>query len=272
VVYTERDFFATDVDTLKPDRAKTKEVDFQATTETYLAEEYALKVSISRRERENVDTQLRLEQTKLNLLQDQMALAKEVRVATLLNTIDAGGELDNSMDATPSNNWNVDAGTIEADILAAKEAVYDSLGQGANTIIIPQKVANAIIMQQDIRELLKYTVNGTQLISQDANSGGLPSQLFGLRVLVPTARKFSNAEGVTDSIGDVWGDDVRILYVAPGGGAYGSPTVAQAFQTRPTEVRRYAIDDPEVDFIVSSEIRDEKVIAPKGGYVIKDLL
>jgi hypothetical protein len=271
LIFTDRDFGATDVDLLKPDRSKTKEVDFGYSTASFSLEEYAVKASISRRERENVDSQLRLEQNKLNLIQDQLALAREVRVAALLNTQDAtpAGGLDNSMDATPSTNWDQDAATIEADIKTGIEAIYDAIGVLPTHLVIPYKVANAIAIQQDIRDILKYTVNGQQILSQ--GGGILPSQLWGLTVLTPTVRKYTNVEGATDAVSDVWGDEVRILYVNPSGG-YGSPTVAQTFQTRGPEVRRWAENDPQVDYIATSEVLSEDIIAPKAGYIIKDVL
>lgn len=271
MVFSDYDFGATDVNALKPDRAKTKEVDFTYSSESFVLEEYALQSTISRRERENVDSQLRLETNKLAIVQDRMALAREVRVAALLNTQDAGGGLDNSMDATPSNNWNVDAGTIEADVLAAKEAVYDALGYEPNTIVIPYKVANAIAMQQDIRELFKYTINGLTQLSQGAGNSILPSTIFGLNVVIPETRKYTNVEGAADAVSSVWGDEVRILYVNPNA-AYGTPSVAYTFQTRGPEVRRWEENDPEVTHILESEVLVEKVVAPFAGYILKDVL
>lgn len=269
VTFPSRAFFATDVDYKKPDRAQTKEVDFDFSTEPYSVEEYAVKVSISRRERENADQALRLEANKLALLQDQLALAREVRCDTLLRTQDNGGQLDNAMDATPTNNWDTDAATIESDIKTAIEAVRDEIGREPNTIVIPYKVANAIAIQQDIREILKYTVNGQQILSEGAAI--LPRQLWGLNVVVPTARKFTNVEGATDAATDVWGDDVRVLYLADNA-EYGIPSVAYTFQTRPVQIRRYLEFDPEVEYIIASEVVDERCVAPKAGYVIRDVL
>jgi len=270
LVFDARDFAATDVDTLKPDRAKTKEVDFSYSEDRFMLEEYALQSTISRREREQADSQLQLETNKLAIVQDQMALAREVRVAALLNTEDAGGGIDNSMDATPSNNWNVAAGTIEADVLAGKEAVYDAIGTEPTHIILPYKVANAVSMQEDIREIIKYTVNGREVLSATSH-GLLPPQLFGLTVLVPTTRKYTSPEGATNVSSDVWGDDVRILYVNPSANTE-APTVSLTFQTRGPEVRRWSENDPEVDHILQSEVLTEEVVAPFGAFILKDVL
>ena len=266
VIFGASDFFRTDVDLLKPDRAKTKEVDLGITTATFVAEEYSVKASISRRERDQADNILNLRQAKTNLVMDQLALAREVRVATKLKKTTTG-ELTSG--AAPSNNWNVDAATIELDTITAKDAVYDLIGQGANTAVIPFKVAEQVAIQQDIREVLKYTVNGQQLLSQ--GEGILPAKLWGLNILVPEGRRATNNEGGAAAFTDIWGDDVRVLYVNPNA-AYGSPSVAYTFQTRAVEIRTYSEDDPELEWIVGSEIVAEVVTAPDAGYEIQDVL
>jgi hypothetical protein len=262
--------FADDDDPLVPDRAETKEIDLAVSQEAYIAEEYAFKVSVSAREERQADNSLNLRSNKVRAARNRLLRARERRVAALLNTVDAGGELDNSMDATPSNNWNVDAGTIEADILTAKEAIYDAIGYEPNTIVIPYKVANAISVQQDIRDIFKYTVDGRQLLGAGANI--LPPEIWGLRVLIPRAKRATTAEGATVTTSDTWGSDVRVLYVNPSASTE-EPSVSYTFQARGPEVRTWQENDPNVTYIRQSDgIYDEKVVAPFAGYVIKAVL
>lgn len=263
--------FATDVETKTPDRGETREVDLEVSKEAAVAEDHALKISVSEREKNN--SQVNIRQAKVRTLQNRLLLAREVRAANLLDTQDAtpAGGLDNSMDATPSNNWNVDAGAIESDIITAKEAVYDAIGIEPNTIVVPYKVANAISTQQDIREIFKYTVDGRQLLGAGANI--LPPEIWGLRVLVPRGRRVTNAQGQTNTFADVWGDDVRVLYVNRGADIE-SPSVAYRFQARGPKVTTWYENDPDgVEWVRNSEgILIEKVVAPHAGYVIKDVL
>lgn len=266
VIFGATDNFRTDVDLMKPDRAETKEVDLSITTDTFVAREYSVKVSISRRERDQVDNVIALRQAKVNLVMDQLAVAREARVATLLKKTTTGALTSG---AAPSNNWNVDAATIESDIVTAKDAVYDLIGIEPNTLVLPYKVAEQIAFQQDIREVLKYTVPGRETLSAGVDI--LPPRLWGLNVVVPRGRKASNNEGGASSFTDIWGDDPRVLYVDPNA-QYGSPSVAYTFQTRPVEMRTYNEPDPELEWIVGSEICVEKVTAPDAGYEIQDVL
>lgn len=270
-IWSTRDFFTNEVETLTPDRAETREVDLSISQESATAEDHALKASVSQREQNNSQVDVRA--AKVRLLQDRLLVAREVRLATLLNTQDAtpAGGLDNSMDGTPSNNWNVDAGTIETDIVTAKEAIYDAIGIEPNTIVIPYKVANAISTQQDIREIFKYTVDGRQLLG--AGSNILPPEIWGLRVLIPRGRRATNASGQTDAFTDIWGDEVRVLYVNQQPDLY-NPSVAYCFQARGPKVTTWMENDPDgVEWVRNSQgILVEKVTAPFAGYVLKDVL
>jgi len=266
VIFGADDYFRQETDLLKADRAESKEVELSISTDTFKADEYSVKVSISRREREQVDNVIQLRQAKLNLALDRLALAREIRVATLLKKTTTGALTSG---AAPSTNWNLDTATIESDIVTAKDAVYDLIGVEPNTLVLPFKVAEQVAFQQDIREVMKYTVNGQQTLSQ--GEGILPGKLWGLNVVVPRGRKATNNEGGSAAFTDVWGDDPRVLYVDPNP-AYGTPSVAYTFQTRPVEVRTFITPDPDLEWIIASEVLVEKATAPDSGYEIQDVL
>jgi len=266
-VWTRADFHRIDTDPRVPDRSKPKKIDFTVDKEGYVCEEYALETDISRREKDNAADVLRLRETKMNGVQDIIKLHREKRVADLLT---AAGGLGNS--STPSNNWNVDAGTIELDVVGAKEAVFDDTGKVPNTIIIPWKVANAIATQQDIREILKYTVNGQDIIRLGEKV--LPASLWGLRVLVPQGPVFTTSaeDAASQTFTEVWGDSVRVLYLNPSPDLE-NPSVGYTLQTRGTEVRSWEREDGRVETIdVSDGVLVEKLIAPDAGHELIDVL
>lgn len=264
-----RDWFSADApDPLKADRTASKEIDLEYSTTTGVAKEYSLKISISDRERGNFNNALRLEQAKVAMLSDRMAVAREIRLAALLRKTTNGGGLN--LGATPSNNWDQDAATIESDIKTGKEAIYDATGYQANTIVIPWKVANAIALQQDIRALFAYTVNGVSQLAQGETI--LPNEIWGLRVVIPKGSfKATSNEGATVSTTEIWGDEVRILYVDPSN-QWGMPSVANRFEKEALTVTRWRETDPDVEYIRQREICTELVTAPDMGYELTDLL
>jgi hypothetical protein len=263
-------FFDDDVDNKVQDRAETPEIDFTWSTDTYLCEDYRLKASITAKEERNAHSALKLRQNKLDAVLMRMAIRRERRAATLLRKTDVtGGALN--LGATPSTNWDQDAATIEADVATGKLAVYNATGMVPNTIVIPYAVAVAMSYQQDIRDILKYTVNGQDIIR--LGEAVLPATIWGLRVIIPMGAMRNTAnEGAAKSLTDIWGDHVRILYVAESGGGWGIPSVAYSFKAQPEVVDRWRSNDPPVEYVRAWECLDEKVCAPDAGYVLSSLL
>lgn len=275
VVWSSEDFFRVDTNPLVPDRAETKEVDAGLDKIGYVCEEYALKASISEREARQAASMLNLRRGKQNLVLDQLALHRELRVATLLQkSTTAGGKLTSG--AAPSNNWNHADATIIADLITAKETVYDLIGMEPTHAVIPYKVANAVAQQADILEILKYTVNGQQLIAGTGSDGSqriLPRQLAGLELIIPRGRKVTSAEGAASTTyADVWGDDVRVLYLNPNPDTE-SPSVGYTLEAAGRETKTWRNQDPSVEYIRSRDgVLEEKVVAADAGYVIQDVL
>jgi hypothetical protein len=273
-VYDKASFFGDDSDsgnqTKVSDRAETPEISFSWSTESYFCEDYRLKFSITAKERRQAHDALKLEQSKLSGLLDRMAIRREVRIAALLRQTGDGGELTGGS-ATPSNNWNVDAATIESDVSTGALAVRDLIGRMTNTMVLDLAVAVAISSQQDIREIVKYTVPGERILAA-GGTATLPPVLFGHRPLISEAMRNTAKKGASVSLGKIWSDEVRLLYLPPNGGGWGIPSVAYSFTCMGEEVDRWQESDPPVDYVRAWEDVDEKVTAPEAGYSIKAVL
>ena len=260
-VFDKQYFFGNGVNPLKPDRAPSKEIDIKWSNETYACEEYALNFSITERERRNIDSEVRLQQSKLSALRSRMLIDRERRVAA------AFSGCTNS--ATISNNWNVDAGTIEADLVTAKEAIFDRSGLDPNALIIPYKVANAIAIQQDIRALLQYTVNAQDILRVGQNI--LPSELWGLKVYVAKSISTTDEDAASPSYAGIWGDEGYVAYIDPSAD-WGIPTAVAQFVTQDFRTRQWSEDNPAVDRFELSEIVDEKLTGDDLVQKLPDLL
>lgn len=269
-VFDESFFFAdSEVNSKVADRAQTPEIDYSWSTDTYLCEDYRLKVSISDKERRQVNDALRLEQSKTERLMLAMALRREVRLATKLLKTNGGNGGKLNLGNAATAHWDLDTATIEADIKAGSLAVYDATGMSTNTIVIPYKVAYAAAIQQDIRQILQYTVNGLEILQLGDRL--LPSVLHGHKVIVPKVQKNLNKPGRTKSLTEVWGTSCRLLHINPSAG-WGDPTVAYSFKSRPEQVDRWRENDPPVDYIRAWEAVDEKIVAPDLGYELSGCL
>lgn len=271
-IFTKSFWFANDVDNKIVDRAPAKEVDFEWSLDTFLCEEYALKVSITDLERDQAENELRLESNKTEFLMLRMALAREIRAAALLETTGNGGQITNANTTTPGTNWDQDTATIEADIKGAVLGIYDATGQVPNVIVIPYKVAYAMAIQEDIRNILRYDAAGSERNFIQLGNRVLPSVIHGMQVIIPQgAQKNTAREGAAESISEIWGDEVRLLQVNPGAG-WGTPTVGyRLVHTAPT-VTRWRNNDPDIDYIRAMERVDEKLVAPDVAWILRDVL
>jgi hypothetical protein len=269
VTYTDQYWFQDEVETLTQDRAPTPEVDFEWSTDSYSCERRGLKVSISDEEREQASAGgFDLEADKVAFLQNRIALNDEIRLAALLRKTTNSGGLN--LGATPSTNWDQDAAVIETDIQTGVEAVYDATGLRPNVMIVPFKVAYAMALQQDIRSLFQYTVNGQETLR--LGDKVLPSTIHGMRLIIPEGvQKDSAREGGTASKGEVWGTSVRLLYINQSAGRF-TPSVVKRFLHTGDTVTRWRENDPDVEYIRSYKRFDEKVVAPDAGYEIDSIL
>lgn len=265
-------FFGDETDsgsiTKVSDRAATPEVSFEWSTDTYFCEDYRLKFSVTEKERRQAHAALHLETAKLNGLLDRMAIRREVRLATALtDSGTTGGQLTGGTSAP--TNWDQDTATIEADIKTGALAVRAKIGRMTNTILMDLKVAYAVAVQQDIREILKYTVPGDRILLEGA--GILPAQLHRHQVLVADSIRNTAAYGSTASLSPIWSDDVRLLYVDSNAG-WGVPSVAYSFSAFGEQVDRWRENDPPVDYVRAWEDCVEKVCAPDAGYTLTAVL
>ncbi len=271
-VFTKSYWFQNEVDNLVADRAPAAEIDFEWSTETFLCEEYALKVSITDLERSQAISQLRLEQSKTEFLTHRMELAHEIRVAAILKKVSAGTPGGLNLGAAPSTNWDQAAADIEGDIKTGVLAVYDATGLVPNTIVIPYKVAYAMAVQEDVRAILRSDATGKGVDYIQLGHRVLPTVIHGMRVVIPMgAQQDSAKEGGTSSISEIWGDDVRLLYTDTAAG-WGQPAVGYLLSHTPKKVTRWRTTDPDVEYVREMERYDIKITAPDCGYEIQDVL
>jgi len=184
-------------------------------------ERFALKDSIPDEILSNSPTPTLYKSKRVQSIVRKLKLGVEQKVRTLL---DAG-----SGTAVSSGAWDVAATTsIEKDIDIAKEAMRKALGVGPTHMVINKPTANAIRQNATIRELVKYT-GGLEWL----RTGELPSELFGLQVIVPGAQSDTAAPGAASAaIADVWSAKTAyFLFVDP---ESGSDTVTALMQFRNT--------------------------------------
>lgn len=279
--WQQADFFSVDVSDLVPDRGTPREVDFASTTASYTAQRRELGWTISQRERNNADNQLRLEETKQRGVLARLSLLREQRVAallkaggttTVLGEVIAGG-IDSSMTAAASPKWDVST-TLYSDfgnaITVGIRAMRQTIGMRPNTIVIPAYVA------EGMQKSGIFSAAGGPINSYTGLPGEnpyfteyplLPTRILGMRVLVPGNIKNTAKEGQTASYTDIWGKDVTLLYVT-NGPSMDTPSAAYTFTAEPRLTRQTRDEIRRIDEYFVGETIAEKVVAPFAGYTI----
>lgn len=286
-VFDDRYWFQNEQDNKISDRGKTPEIELVWSTDNFVCEDYGLMVSITPRERQQAGAAsgggraLRLEQTKVEFLQQQMANASEKRLAAVLRKTTNGGQLTSGSAAGTA--WAT-ATDIEGQFKTARTGVYNLTGMTPNVCVIPYLKAYDMAMNTTLRDIWKYQVNGESFIKLGATDDGeeifLPKWFQGCRLIVPKgALAQTGKEGAAKSLTEVWGTSARFLYVAPGGGGWGIPSTCYQFQHpvlsgegtavaagEGAVIDRWSERNPRKDLIRAMECVDEKVCAPDLGY------
>ncbi len=258
-------------ETRTPDRQSAREVQFQFTKGSYTADRFALATSISDRERRNADDQLRLEESSLQLIKQLVMMDIEIRVATLLSkantsgvTISGTSQWDNASYNPPTTGL-----TIEQSVDTGKEAIRQATGGLDPThIIIPSATAKVVKRDAKVRDLIKYT-HADLLVD-----GDLPPKLWGMNVLVPRTIYTTTPEGTAEAsvtYTDIWGKDVRLLYVPPVPGIR-VPATGYQFRVGGGEnwgVYQWRDDRARCDYFETGVLEDLKLTNATSCYVIE---
>lgn len=249
--------------------AEAHEVEWTVTTETYTAEEYALKKLVPDRLRANSDIAIRPEMTTTEKLLAWIYLDYEMRMQEYVqNTANVQSS------ATPTVKWNGGGTkTIEADIDAAKKSVRQNAGADANSILMSPDVKDVVKKDSVVRDLIRYTMpNAATLLT----SGELPPILWNLKTIVPGCVNDTANAGQSVSIADVWNDNVLVSYVDPSPSldalTYGYTMRVRQGGRLEVMVQKWRENARKGDMIEVSVIQDEKSCANECAYLITDTI
>jgi hypothetical protein len=247
------------VDDVRADGTPARLVDFASTTGSYLCVEHALKAAITQRQRDNADSQLNLETTKVQGIAGLIDIARERRVLALI----AGGTVPT---AAAQAVWDHASATkIESDIDIAKEKVRAGTGGiPANTIAIPAKVATAMKKSGELRELIKYTQAGLLV------NGDLPPVLFGLKVAIGGMVYETAKKGQTQAYAQAWDETVLVAYVNPVP-SIDSPSFGYSFNAK-RQTRRWRDEEIDADMFEVQDVIVEKLVCVDAGATITNCM
>lgn len=145
-------------------------------------------------------------------LREALEVRLEVKIASLLRgfaddsltTQNLAGTYNANHYATPTIKWDAANATPFAELRTAKNQVFTQSGHVANTIIIPQTVAETLVETAEYRARLSTNRDILTL-------GTVLPELRGMNVVIPRSIYYSAANTQVE----IWGDDVWLGYVDP---------------------------------------------------------
>jgi hypothetical protein len=247
-------------DSKRAPRADYNRIDWNVTTDNYLAQQYGLEGEIDDQERKNAAAPLDLDVDTTEIVTDMVLNNREKRIVDLVMAT-ANIAQNTTLGGTSQWSDQINSDPL-ADIKLARTTIFTSTGYRPNRQAMGFLVFEALKIHPVIKEIIKYTERAIV-------TAQLLAAVFEVEeVLVGAVLRRTSKEGTSDVLADVWGKDVLTFY------AEKSPSLKRAsfgYQMREEDLRvfRYREDKRDVDVIRVTEKQDEKIVAATLAYLIK---
>lgn len=246
-------------------REVAKETTLSVGQETYNCELYSLSSFLLDRIRDNTDFPINLEKDKTRQLVEDMARAREYRVAQI-----AGNSSIITQGATPSTKWdNVSSGTPVADILTAMATIHENSQEEANAIVMTLSVALKMIKTNEWKEYFKYTDTGIKSLFNVVS--GL--RQLGLEPMISGVFANSTQMGAASDpqSEQIWGDNVLVFHREPNPTLESRTLMYSPFTFMNRTERIVKVEERGEKFIMTEEV-DELLVDAQCGYLFSDVL
>lgn len=249
--------------------AKSREVYFSVSSDTYFASEFSLATRWFDIDAANADDPIRLRQRSAQLVTDRLQVDYEARIAALAGT--AANVSTTFHVLTP---WTNTTGSRPFDDLSNMVETFRLAStKRPNTLILPEQIATYVRRSDQVRDLLFGDRGGIATDQQ------LATLLKVDRILVPEI--FTNSAGVGETfagsgeVHPVWGNKVFLAYVADLTSQDPQDTWFTAFRWTdpafgvPFAIRAFAHDDERrSQKVEAAYFQGEKVISTDLGLAI----
>jgi len=251
--------YLVDFDTLRGPGAEAHEMPWDVSTDTYTCEEYALKRLIPKRVADNADPPVQPAMTSVQWLKRALMLGYEQRVQAI---VQSAAVITNN--AAAAAFWDAASGQDpEADVDTAKVTILRNIGIPPNAILMSYDVAQAL------RRWLKATAYTTYSEYLDKND--LPPILWGLEPIVAGAVYNTAALGQTESLSDVWNDNVLVFYKEESP-SLDAMSLGYTMRSQNWITTEWYDSPRKGTFYEVSVVQDEELVCEAAGYLITNCM
>lgn len=198
------------VSSLRGDYARSERVDYGLSQIPYgPLLEHSIEVPLSQRLLDMYQAPLQPEINATNTASEKLLIEKEIGLATYLAT---AGNFAAAQKVTLSgtSQWSDYTNSKPFnDVQTGQTAILQNSTIKANTVVLGRQVYDQLVNHPNVTDRLKYTARATNEEITNAIA-----DLFGVKnVLIGEAIVNSAQEGLTDTLGFIWGKNAYLLYV-----------------------------------------------------------
>jgi len=242
-------------------------IDYSVSQGSYICKERSLEKGVPDEFINNTDDPYDPYRDATTVIMDNLWVNQEAALATIMADT---GILTLNTTLSGTSQWSdyVNSDPI-GNIETAIEAVRTATGQKPNVMVMGHSVFSKLKYHPDIREQAKYTGNGR--LSDDAFKQ-LLKEFFSIEeVLVGDAIKNTTDSGQSDTLADIWGKHLWVLYRTP------APTLMKAtfgmtLQDTPRLIERYREEEKVQDVIRLRYSYDQNIMDENLAYLIKNAI
>lgn len=246
-------------------------------TPTYYAPVYAFHHDIPDQRRANADAVLDPDREATTLATQKGLIKREKSFVTkyFAGGLWTGGDVDGvASSPTPGTSflqWNDASSTPIEDIRLAKTTVLEKTGFEPNTLVIGQRVFDALIDHPDIVDRVKYgqTAGGPALV----DTSELAALFKVPRVFVMKSVENTAAEGATNAHSFIGGKKALLCYSTPTPGLM-TPTAGYTFSwngylgasAMGSRIKKFRMENLSSDRVEIEMAFDQKLVSADLGY------
>jgi hypothetical protein len=249
-------------------------IDWSLAWTAFEAEEQTIEVALDDQQRQQSGS-VNAERSSVNIVTEQLLLAREKRVADLVLSTSVITQYDT---LAGDEQWDdADYAAVNdpiARFLTAQETIAAATGMVPNRAVMSRQVFNALRRHPLILERVSMTGTG----GRDARviNAEILAQVFDLeRVLIADTQYNSAKEGASVDIDPVWSDSVLIYHYRPGP-ELEMPRLGAILNWEamalPRQITRYREARIKSDVFQCTEYVDEVVMSAPSGYLLTDVL
>ena len=258
--------------TLRSPKQSPARVEFEVSSDSYFADNYALASENAHEVIANADDPIQLRARTTRFLVDQLMRDQETRIANQVTSIT---NIGSGVVLSGGNKWSdyVNSDPI-ADVTTGHAFIRSNTGLVANTALMDYDTYKTVRRHPVLLDMYKYTQGGL------VNDAELQA-VFGVdQILVSNAIRNAALENATASLVNIWGNNFLLCHVSKQPTGMRTATFGLAFRwlnpdlPTPWGVRVYNDPDPgkRIEVCEASYFQDEKVVAAQLAYLVNATL